>query len=713
MPLFKYDVNAKEIIFKLNNFNFSQTIHFCNIHIKCMPSTGINNYNINKSTYINRKFIVGDKNVRRTNRNIRLRKSKYKDMVILWNKEKGENKKKKINGKKLFVSGFKKSVILNKIHIDLLNEELRNVENEINKKYLSSNEEKEIILRDCKYPSQKFYKANEEEIKIIRKSEGQYYLPIECEDSTIIRIVNINDKVTSPISRCVRNSKFGLRKKERTFFFYYSTFICSFFFTMGVWQYKKMKKKKFLINYISNNLNDEIINLNLTYFPWVKDYKEMKNEYTKLCRNLLKCENKLVGGYNILRNIYVNVLSNYEYWIDYFNVIGKLKYYIETNDSVNARNYNEMGNENGMENLCVNKNDSISNNRKNLYDNIKRKGKEEYKNRIEYVTLDLNNIDNIYEWLVKIRNENILMKLYRKFLKKNEIITNDELKKLVIEKYKYRKVEITGVLDTTNEVYVGPKIYEKDSKQKYFYVICPLFLKNGNCILVNRGLISNDILEEKTNEIPKVVTIRAVLDPGELYECSFKKIKNISNQSNKKESYFYYYNIEEICNYTNISKFEGTSYFIANIYDIIFHEDYLSDIQKDYNNNMCEDNNSPGKTNYIDINNKNDINTVDINEVDRETQERIKRLTKGKKNEIQKDNNYVNNVDDEYLSDILYKRRPFRYDEHFIHKKKKDYVKFYADESTHFNYACQWFLFSFIFSTISIFKFVQFKRWVF
>ncbi|SOV74547.1 conserved Plasmodium protein, unknown function [Plasmodium sp. gorilla clade G3] len=722
MPLFKYDLNAKEIIFKLNNINFFSRVHFCKIDVKCIPSTFTSNYNINKSTYINRKFIVGDKNVRRTNCNIRLRKSKDKNMVTFWKKEKGDNikKKKKKGGKKLFVSGFKKRVILNKFHIDLLNEELKNVENEINKMYLISNEEKEIILRDSKYASQKFYKANEEEIKIIRKSEGQYYLPIECENSTIIRIVNINDKVTSPIFRCVRNSKFGLRKKERTFFFYYSTFICSFFFTMGIWQYKKMKKKKFLINYISNNLNDDIINLNLTYFPWVNDYKIMKNEYTQLSRNLLKCENKLVSGYNILRNIYVNILSNYENWIDYFKVIGMYKNCIETNDSESRKNSKEMGNHNEIGNICVDKNDPICKNRNNLYDNIKRKKKEQYKNRIEYVTVDLNNIDNIYEWLLKIRNENIVMKLYRKIFKKNEIITIDELKKLVIEKYKYRKVEITGVLDTTNEVYVGPKIYEKDSKQKYFYVICPLFLKNGNCILVNRGLVSNDILEEKTDEIPKIVTIRAVLDPGELYECSFKKIKNFSNKSNKKESYFYYYNIEEICNHTNISKFEGTSYFIANVYDIIFHEDYCSDIHKNYNNNynnVSEDNNSPGKSNYIDTNNiyinKVHINNIDINEVDRETQERIKRLAKGKRNVIQKDKNNLNNVDDDYLLDISYKRKPFRYDEHFIHKKKKDYVKFYADESTHFNYACQWFLFSFIFSTISIFKFVQFKRWVF
>ncbi|CDO63185.1 conserved Plasmodium protein, unknown function [Plasmodium reichenowi] len=711
MPLFKYDLKAKEIIFKLNNINFFSTVHFCKIDVKCIPSSFTNNYNINISTYMNRKFIVGYKNVRGINRNIRLRKLKDKNLVIFWKKENGSNIKikKKKSGKKLFASGFKKSVILNKIHIDLLNEELKNVENEINNKYLTSNEEKEIILRKSKYPSQKFYKANEEEIKIIRKSEGQYYLPIECENSTIIRIVNINDKVTSPIFRCVRNSKFGLRKKERTFFFYYSTFICSFFFTMGIWQYKKMKKKKLLINYISNNLNDEIINLNCTNFPWVNDYKTLKDEYTQLSRNLLKCENKLVSGYNILRNIYVNVLSNYENWIHYFNLIGMYKNYIETIDSVNRKNYK------GMENICVDTDDYLSKNRNNLYDNIRRKEKEEYKNRIEYVTVDLNNIDNIYEWLLKIRNENIVMKLYRKFFKRNEIITNDELKKLVIEKYKYRKVEITGVLDTTNEVYVGPKIYEKDSKQKYFYVICPLFLKNGNCILVNRGLVSNDILEEKTNEIPKIVTIRAVLDPGELYECSFKKIKNFSNKSSKKESHFYYYNIEEICNHTNILKFEGTSYFIANVYDIIFHEDYLSDVQKynnNNNNNVGEESNSPDKTNYIDLDNVN-INNIDINQVDRETQERIKRLTKGKRNVIQKDKNCVNNLDDVYLSDIPYKSRPFRYDEHFIHKKKKDYVKFYADESTHFNYACQWFLFSFIFSTISIFKFVQFKRWVF
>ncbi|CRG96572.1 conserved Plasmodium protein, unknown function [Plasmodium gallinaceum] len=666
MPHLNEVIKRKELFKKLNNISCLFKLDILKFHDKRISPT------FSDFHFLEKKYISSLDN-RRYRNEISQSCKNVKYYYIKKRKLTKFNKRKK---KKTFRINSGKYLFSDKVNINKLNEELKNIEKIIKEKNIITNKKKELSLADFKYPSQKFYKANKEEINLLKKSETQYYLPIECENSTIIRLINIKNKISSPIFRCVRNSKFGLRKKERKFFFFYSSFICSFFFLMGIWQYNKMEKKKFLINYILHNLNKSIIIINDSHFPWSDDFLILKKNYENLSKNLLHYESSsgLISSTN-LSKIKFLILSFYENVKSLSEKVFMQKLFLYSN----LKN-NQVKNEKTISEIYDSKKNEI-------------KGQEENKEINEKkLYVDIENIHNIYEWIIRIRNENLLMKLYRKVVKK--CITEDELKKLVIEKYKYRKVQLTGVLDTTNEFYVGPKLYENKKDKMYYYVICPLFLKNGKCILVNRGLISEDILEEKKNEIPKIVTIRAILDPGELYECSFKKLKNFSNK-NKYSNYFFYYDTQEICHYANISDFEGSSYFIANIYDIIVHEDYSSDIKSDYYSNF---NNSDTKELDSHLKNLNDIN---INDMDRESQERINRLLKY--------NDNIQNFKNSQFQNI----KPFRYDEHFIHKKKKDYFNFYADENTHFSYACQWFLFSFIFSTISIFKFVQFKRWVF
>ncbi|ETB62541.1 hypothetical protein YYC_01098 [Plasmodium yoelii 17X] len=565
-----------------------------------------------------------------------------------------------------------------KVHIDLLNEEIKCIEKKINERNLIKNDTGDISLTQFKYPSQKLYKAKEEEIKLIRKSEGQYYLPLECENSTIVRIINIKNKISSPILRCVRNSKFGLREKEKRFFFFYSSFICSFFFLMGVWQYKKVNKKRFLINYILGNINKPIIDINDSDFPWFHDYLMLKEKIEELNKDLELYEKENESKIN--NDITQAIASVFEFW-EKVKTFWKGEFKKKESKSNNQNNNNDSIN--GAKN---------EQNEDNLYNNIN-------ENDTDLLTIDFENIKNIHDWIIRIRNENFFSRFIKRKIMKNNI-TEEELKKLAIEKYKYRKVQLTGVLDTSNNFYIGPKFHEHNKKKKYYYVICPLFLKDGKCILVNRGLIAQEILKENISENPKIVTIRGILDPGELYECSFKKFKIISNK-NGYGNYFYYYDIENICKNANILNFEGSNYFIANIYDILVHEDYHNDIIKSRYSNKGNSDNIKDKNKIKELNDSlKELNNISIDDMDRETQERIKRFLKNNNSQTEK-------------KSAIKRAKPFRYDDHFIHKKKKEYLNFYADERTHFNYACQWFMFSIVFSTISIFKFIQFKRWIF
>lgn len=664
MPFLNNVLNVKELIIKLKSTHFVRAGAVCKLHIEGARSAVLESHHVNK-TCANRLF----------------RKERRKKLSPFWRSGKNGHvtRGKKIHNvtsrkrKPHFGAISRNKCPLHEVEIDLINEELKSVEKKMNEKRIVTNEDKEISLAHFKYPSQKLYKANEEEIQLIKKSEGQYYLPLECENSTIVRLVNIKNKVSSPIFRCVRNSKFGLRKNERVFFFFYSSFICSFCFFMGLWQYNKMGKKKFLIDYIMHNLSQPVINITDSDFPWFDDFSDLKKNYQILQQQ--EREDYLLRNFN-LQNLARKLISFYE----------RIK---------------------GSPDEVFTKGD-ISTCGKKSREDITHKDEEEKHVEVlncdvsheeeKKLTLDLENADSVHHWMSRIRNENFVTQFCRKVFPKG--VTEEELKKLIIEKYKYRKVQITGVLDTTNEFFVGPKMYEHDKKKKYYYVICPMFLKDGKCILVNRGLMAEDMLEEKKKEIPKVVTVRGVLDPGELYECSFRKLKNLSNK-NVYSNYLYYYDTAEICHYANVAHFEGSSFFIANIYDIIVHEDYNSEIIKGHYSNCSEEGIKLANSHLEKL------NGITLEDMDRESQERIKRLLKmgpssgGGANDKKKGN----------MSSL--NGKPFRYDEHFIHKKKREYFKFYADETTHFNYACQWFVFSFVFSTISMFKFFQFKKWIF
>ncbi|KMZ80062.1 hypothetical protein PVIIG_01842 [Plasmodium vivax India VII] len=664
MPFLNNALNVKELILKLNSTNFVRTRAVCELHVECARSAVFESHHVSR-TCANRLF----RKERRKRLSPFWRSGKYCHVARGKKVHNAKSRKRKTP----FGAMSRDKSPLYEVQIDLLNEELKSVEKKINEKRIVTNEDTEISLAHFKYPSQKLYKANEEEINLIKKSEGQYYLPLECENSTIIRLIDIKNKVSSPIFRCVRNSKFGLRKNERVFFFFYSSFICSFCFFMGLWQYKKMGKKKFLIDYIMHNLSQPVINITDSGFPWFDDFLALKKNYQNLQQH--ERDGDLLRNFNLL-NVVPMAVSFYE----------RIR---------------------GLPNEVFTKGDKSICSNKSREDVSQKGGQEKDVQALNYdvtreeenkLTIDLENAQSVHHWVSRIRNENFVTHFCRKVFPKG--VTEEELKKVIIEKYKYRKVQLTGVLDTTNEFFVGPKMYEHDKKKKYYYVICPIFLKNGKCILVNRGLISEDMLEEKKKEIPKVVTIRGVLDPGELYECSFRKLKNLSNK-NVYSNYLYYYDIAEICHYANVAHFEGSSFFIANIYDIIVHEDYNSDIIKDHYSNCSKDGTKLLNSHL------NKLNGITLDDMDRESQERIKRLLKrgpncgGATNDKKETNTSSTN------------RKPFRYDEHFIHKKKREYFKFYADETTHFNYACQWFLFSFVFSTISMFKFLQFKRWVF
>jgi len=66
--------------------------------------------------------------------------------------------------------------------------------------------------------------------------------------------------------------------------------------------------------------------------------------------------------------------------------------------------------------------------------------------------------------------------------------------------------------------------------------------------------------------------------------------------------------------------------------------------------------------------------------------------------------------------DVLFEddfKAGFRRQLPYVMKHKEDYLLFWADEHTHFNYAMQWFGMGTLIMTMTFYKFIEVSRWRF
>jgi cytochrome oxidase assembly protein ShyY1 len=85
--------------------------------------------------------------------------------------------------------------------------------------------------------------------------------------------------------------------------------------------------------------------------------------------------------------------------------------------------------------------------------------------------------------------------------------------------WEYRTVQLSGYLDHTREMRVGPRSFAfsvESAGEVGFLLVTPLILKDGSQILVNRGAMSLKELANRPVQIPEPVTVRGVLVRGEL-----------------------------------------------------------------------------------------------------------------------------------------------------------------------------------------------------
>jgi len=138
-----------------------------------------------------------------------------------------------------------------------------------------ASEQKDVIVRSRNTTGQVLWPASKEDIEILGQSQLMYPTPFQVEGSVIIRLVRLSDPVTSPVGRTVRNRQYGIRGDEKWQLLATGTACFLLVCSLGMWQLKRMKWKKELIEMRRQRLAMPRIEVRGSPFPWkdkVADY---------------------------------------------------------------------------------------------------------------------------------------------------------------------------------------------------------------------------------------------------------------------------------------------------------------------------------------------------------------------------------------------------------------------------------------------------------
>lgn len=127
-----------------------------------------------------------------------------------------------------------------------------------------------FVARGRSMPGQRLLPCSPEDASILASSQSKYPSPQEVEGGIIVRIIAAKDahKVTSPVLRVVRNRQYGIRKGERLRLALGGAFFSAVLTSLGVWQLRRMEEKKQLIEYRRSHLAMQPTVIVSSPFPW-------------------------------------------------------------------------------------------------------------------------------------------------------------------------------------------------------------------------------------------------------------------------------------------------------------------------------------------------------------------------------------------------------------------------------------------------------------
>ncbi|GFE54384.1 surfeit locus domain containing protein [Babesia ovis] len=119
------------------------------------------------------------------------------------------------------------------------------------------------------------YRPTQSEIDLFRKSNHLPSKPIDLEHSVVVRLIDLQNEVTSPVGRSVLFSEYGIRQGELLRIMFFGSFVCSVLCSLGYWQLHRRAWKVDLLNKRSKALSQPIVKL--TSFSDVEDALGVSN----------------------------------------------------------------------------------------------------------------------------------------------------------------------------------------------------------------------------------------------------------------------------------------------------------------------------------------------------------------------------------------------------------------------------------------------------
>ncbi|PFH34110.1 hypothetical protein BESB_072620 [Besnoitia besnoiti] len=118
-------------------------------------------------------------------------------------------------------------------------------------------------------PGQRLLPCSPEDVAILSASTLQYPNPQEVEGGVIVRIVRLSDPVTSPVMRSIRNRQYGIRGNERWWLLGVGTLVTSCLVSLGFWQLARMQWKHQLLEYRRAQMRRPAVWVTHAPFPWM------------------------------------------------------------------------------------------------------------------------------------------------------------------------------------------------------------------------------------------------------------------------------------------------------------------------------------------------------------------------------------------------------------------------------------------------------------
>ncbi|KEP63594.1 UNVERIFIED_CONTAM: hypothetical protein HHA_311150 [Hammondia hammondi] len=125
-------------------------------------------------------------------------------------------------------------------------------------------------------PGQRLLPCSPEDVAVLSASSLRFPNPQEVEGGVIVRLVRRSDPVTSPVLRSVRNRQYGIRGNERWWLLGSGALASACLLALGFWQLARMQWKHQLIEYRRAQMRKPAVWVTRGPFPWTVSSEERR-----------------------------------------------------------------------------------------------------------------------------------------------------------------------------------------------------------------------------------------------------------------------------------------------------------------------------------------------------------------------------------------------------------------------------------------------------